>query len=144
MEQIQDKFPVVLSQDLVWSDMDAFQHINNRVYLRYFEDARMAYFEKIQVMDHKNKTQFGPILAAINCNFRAPLSYPDRIQVATTVKEMESRRFKMSYVVYSEKLGKVAAEGDGLIVYYDYENHKSCPIPDAIRASINALQKGFE
>ena len=144
MERLKSKYPVVLSQDLVWSDMDAFQHINNRVYLRYFEDVRMAYFEKIKVMGHKNKTQFGPILAAINCNFRAPLSYPDRIQVATTVEELERRRFKMSYVVYSEKLEKVAAEGDGLIVYYDYENQKSCPIPDAIRASINALQKGFE
>jgi len=46
----------------------------------------------------------------------------------------------MKYVVYSEKLKKVAVEGEGLIVYYDYQRGKSCAIPVAILSAINALQ----
>ena len=48
---------MVLSQDLNWSDMDAFQHINNAVYFRYFEDVRIKYFMKSKIIEHKEKTQ---------------------------------------------------------------------------------------
>ena len=51
MKDLTSQFPVVLSQDLVWSDMDAFEHINNTVYFRYFEDVRIEYFKKINVLE---------------------------------------------------------------------------------------------
>ena len=47
MGDMKQKYPVVLTQDLVWSDMDAFKHVNNAVYFRFFENARIAYFEKV-------------------------------------------------------------------------------------------------
>lgn len=40
MENLKSGYPVVIGQDLVWSDMDAYQHINKAVYFRYFEDVR--------------------------------------------------------------------------------------------------------
>ena len=82
MNDLKGKYPVELTQDLVWGDMDAFQHINNAVYFRYFEDIRISYFERIKVIDHMNKTQIGPILASTKCDFRAPLTFPDTIQIA--------------------------------------------------------------
>lgn len=144
MENLKSKYPLVLSQNLSWSQMDAFQHINNAVYFRFFEDVRIAYFEKARVIEHKDKTHIGPILASTSCNFRAPLTFPDTIQVATIVTDIERKRFKMEYVIYSEKLDKVAAEGEGLIVYYDYQQKRSCEIPADILSSINVLQHGFE
>ena len=45
MKQLKKEYPVVLNQDIIWGDMDAFGHINNTVYFRYFEDARIAYFD---------------------------------------------------------------------------------------------------
>ena len=143
MENLESKFPLVLSQNLSWSQMDAFQHINNAVYFRYFEDIRIAYFERIKVIEHMNKTQIGPILASTSCDFRAPLTYPDTIQIATIVEDIESNRFTMKYLVYSERLNKIAAEGEGLIVYYDYQRERSCEIPEVILSSINALQLDF-
>ena len=143
MDGLKGKFPVVLSQDLIWRDMDAFQHINNAAYFRYFEDARMAYFERAKIIDHKDKTQIGPILASTKCDFRAPLTFPDTIQVATVVEDIETKRFKMKYVVYSERLNRVAAEGEGLLVYYDYQRERSCEIPEVVLSSINALQRDF-
>ena len=61
--------PITLQQDLLWSDMDAYQHVNNAVYFRYFEDARMAYFEKIGVNTYMAEHQVGPILAATSADF---------------------------------------------------------------------------
>lgn len=144
MDDLKGKYPLVMTQELIWSDMDAFQHINNAVYFRYFEDVRIAYFEKAKIIEHHSNTMVGPILASSRCDFRAPLTYPDRIQVATIITDIERKHFKMKYVVYSEKLNKVAAEGEGLIVYYDYQRERSCEIPRSILSSINALQHNFE
>jgi len=141
MSDLKDKFPIALSQELVWGDMDAFQHINNTVYFRYFEDARIAYFEKANLIKYREKTQLGPILASTSCNFRAPLTFPDTIQIAASVEKLRSKTFKMKYVIYSERLDRVAADGEGLIVFYDYQRGQSCEIPKSVLAAIHNIQK---
>ena len=77
MSQLKNDYPIVLQQDVIWGDMDAFGHVNNTVYFRYFEDARIAYFDEIGINDFKEKSQLGPILATTHCNFKCPLEYPD-------------------------------------------------------------------
>ncbi|MEY8263002.1 MAG: thioesterase family protein [Bermanella sp.] len=135
-------YALTIHQDVTWGDMDAFGHINNTVYFRYFEDIRIAYFEKTQVNAHKEKTQIGPILGSTQCQFRAPLAFPDHIHIGTRIKEREAiqlgeKRFTMEYAVFSEQQDCIAAKGEGLIVYYNYQQGKSCAIPDSILASIN-------
>lgn len=83
----------------------------------------------------------GPILATTQCNFRLPLDYPDHIHIATRSSILSSKKFNMEFVVFSEKHGAITAEGDGLIVYYDYANGKSCEIPDAIVTAIKKLEE---
>lgn len=139
MNNLKDQFPLVLSQDLLWNDMDAYQHINNTVYFRYFEDARIAYFVKAKINEYMETMQIGPILASTSCNFRAPLTFPDTIQIAARVENISTKTFTMKYVVYSERIKKVAAEGEGLIVYYDYRRKRSCAIPELILSALNAL-----
>lgn len=140
MDDVSNNYPVVLTQDVIWRDLDAFRHVNNAVYFRYFEDARMAYLERTGMLAHKEESGQGPILASTKCDFRAPLSYPDRVWIATTVEDLHEKRFTMKYFVYSEEVGGLAAEGEGLIVYYDYAAAKSCPVPDRIVAAINDLE----
>lgn len=140
MQQLEKEYPVVLGQDIIWGDMDAFGHINNTVYFRYFEDARFAYFDKVNVHESKKQFDIGPILAKTHCNFRLPLDYPDRIHVAARARILSPKKFNMEYAVFSEKHGAIAAEGEGLIVYYDYAKGKSCEIPAAVVAAIEALE----
>ena len=135
-----DTYPFVISQELIWRDMDAFQHVNNAVYFRYFEDVRMAFFEKTGIVALKNETQIGPILASTRCDFRAPLEFPDRIQVATRIEDIKPRRFTMKYAVWSETKACLAAEGEGLLVFYDYGRGRSCEIPTQVREAIEALR----
>jgi len=137
-------FPLMITQELVWSDMDAYQHVNNAVYFRYFEDARIAYFEKAQIKEQMEQTGVGPILASTRCDFRAPLTFPDTIHVATGVVETWRNRFRMEYIVYSENLNKVVAEGEGLVVYFDYKRNRSCDIPDPVLLAIDRLQTGVK
>jgi len=142
MDDLLKEFPMVLTQDLVWSDMDAFKHVNNAIYFRYFENARIAYFEQVGLIAFKEETQIGPILASTSCNFRVPLTFPDRIQIGARIESIRPKTFKMKYAVYSENLERLAAEGEGLIVFYNYQLGKSCEIPATIVTAINALQGG--
>ena len=117
-------------------EMDAFQHVNNVVYFRYFESARIAYFEKLDVMDLMNGTGIGPILASTSCRFRAPLTYPDKVLIGAKVTNIEQDRFMMNYLMVSTRLQKVAAEGDGLIVTFNYRENKKAFISDELRQRI--------
>jgi len=134
-------YPVVVEVQVAWGEMDSFQHVNNVVYFRYFESARIAYSEKIGLQEYKKKTGIGPILGSTSCRYRFPLTYPDTVSVGAKVTEMEDDRFAMNYVVVSHRHQKIAAEGDGVIVMYDYREGKKTAMPDEIRASILALEK---
>ena len=133
---------LVITCPVAWGDMDAAQHVNNTVYFRYFESARIAYFERIAFgLDFPHS--IGPILAHAQCRFRFPLTYPDTVSVGTGVTGLGEDRFVMRCTVISHRHGKVAAQGDGLIVSYDYRKQQKVPLPAEVRAAIIALE-GFD
>lgn len=141
MDNWQENYAVIITQEVHWGDMDAFQHVNNKVYFRYFEDVRLAYLQKIGSLDHMKATKSGPILASTSCNFRAPVLYPDTLHIATRTKDLQAKRVAMEYVVYSEQQQKIVADGEGLIVYFDFVSGKSIEIPEVIASEIKALQR---
>lgn len=140
MEHLLRGFPVVIEIPVAWGEMDAFQHVNNIVYFRYFESARIAYFERLDLIEFMNQTGIGPILASTQCRFKIPLTYPDTVSVGTRVSQIEPDRFVMECVVVSRRLQQVAAEGSGLIVSYDYRERKKAPIPPEMKQRILALE----
>lgn len=135
-------FPVIIECPVAWGEMDSFKHVNNIVYFRYFENARIAYFDKIDMMAYKESTGIGPILASIQCRFKAPLTYPDTVSVGVRVSRIGTDRFTMDHCVVSHRLGKTAAEGDGVLITYDYGNLKKAPMPPDLKQRILDLEKG--
>jgi acyl-CoA thioester hydrolase len=141
MKELLETYPVVYETPVAWGEMDSLQHVNNIVYFRYFESARMAYFDRLDFWTYMAETGIGPILASTQCRFRAPLTYPDTVSVGTKVSEVEDDRFLMKYVVVSQGLGRVAAEGEGMIVSYDYRALRKAPLPEEIKGRIRTLEK---
>ena len=72
-------FPVFVENPVVWGEMDSYRHVNNTVYFRYFENARLEYFRRLGWFEYEQETGIGPILAATQARFRKPLTYPDRV-----------------------------------------------------------------
>src|SRR5437660_4701846 len=101
-------YPVVVQLPVVWGEMDSYRHVNNAVYFRYFEAARLEYFRRLGWFEYEEETGVGPILAATSARFRRPLSYPDTISVAARVPKLEEDRFTMEYRLVSRKLADVA------------------------------------
>jgi acyl-CoA thioester hydrolase len=133
-------YPVVVEVPVVWGEMDAFGHVNNIVYFRYFETARIAYFEKLNVPEFLGRDPVGPILAETTCRFRAALSYPDTVSIGAMVASIDENRFVMRYAVFSHRLGRLAAEGEGTLVCYDYRQNRKAPLPEGLRSRIAALE----
>jgi acyl-CoA thioester hydrolase len=134
-------YSVVIEIPIAWGEMDSFQHVNNTAYFRYFESARIRYSEKLGLYKHKDETGIGPILGSASCKYRLPLTYPDTVSVGAKITEIAEDRFTMKYVVVSHKHQKIAAEGDGVVVMYDYREGKKTAIPEEIRKRIRAMEK---
>jgi acyl-CoA thioester hydrolase len=133
-------FPVVVEQAVVWGDMDSYRHVNNVVYFRYFENARLEYFRRLDWEGLEKETGVGPILAATQGRFRKALTYPDTIQIGAKVVSILDDRLVMTHLLVSKRLDAVAAEGESRIVTYHYARGEKVPVPDDLRRRIAHLE----
>ena len=140
-EELLAAYPVVVRQAVVWGDMDFYRHVNNVVYFRYFENARLEYFRQLDWFEYERQTGIGPILASTQARFRKPLSYPDSIAIGVRVADMLEDRFTMEYRLVSERVGDVAADGNGVLVTYHYGDGRKVPIPADLRQRIENLER---
>lgn len=140
VQEILKGFPVIVEFPVAWGEMDAQQHVNNVVYFRYIENARIAYYDKIEAWQILDKTALGTVLASAECIYKVPLTYPDTISVGARITKIESDRFTMQYLVVSHRLGRIAAEGKGVLVTYDFRANKKIPVPEELRKNITALE----
>ncbi len=139
MSKLLEGYQVQLRMPLVWGDMDSFQHVNNLVYLRYFESIRMLYMERCNYAGIMEETGVGPILKSTDCTYRIPLTWPDEVIAAVRVTDVQEDRFTMEHVVWSEQHQKIAAEGHGVLVCVDYQRNCKAAIPAAMREMIREL-----
>ena len=133
-------YPVVVELPVVWGEMDSYRHVNNAVYFRYFEGARLEYFRRLGWFEYEEQTGIGPILQATSARFRRPLTYPDTIWIAARAVTVEADRFTLEHRVVSRRLQEVAAEGQGLVVVYHYARGEKTAMPEELRRRIAELE----
>lgn len=138
-------FPVVVAVPVWWGDQDALGHVNNTVFLRWFESARIAYCDRVGLEGPSENTQIGPILASITCNFRRQVAFPDSVLVGARVTRIGRSSLEIEHIVVSESQSATAAEGSSVVVAFDYSANRSHPVPAPVRQAIEALEgKSFE
>jgi acyl-CoA thioester hydrolase len=123
-----------------WGDQDSFGHVNNTVYFRWFESGRIAYFDRLGLGRALPGSGLGPILAAINCNYRRPLGYPDTVHIGTRVTKIGNSSLTIAHAVFSERLQVVAADGDSVVVVLDYGAQKPVRVPDELRSKVATIE----
>ena len=133
-------FPMIVTLPVQWGDQDAFGHVNNTVYLRWFESGRVDYFEKIGLSESMRRMRVGPILASITCHYRKQVNFPDQIRIGTRVHKIGRSSMVLDHRIVSESSRAVVAEGISTVVVFDYAKNQSVPVPDEIRQAINQLE----
>lgn len=134
-------FPVTVEIPVAWGDMDAMGHVNNAVYFRYFETARIACFAELGLGSIGQSGGVGPILHSASCRYRIPLTHPDTVTVGAQIGEVADDRFVMRYRAVSHQHGAVAADGESLIVTFDYATGSKARVPDDVKARLTDLRR---
>lgn len=130
-------WPIRVPREVSWGQMDAFGHVNNTVYFRWFEDARLALFQEVGWLSAMEETGVGPILARTQAIFRRPLAWPADLVVAIRIEDVTEDRFTTLYRVVSA--GELVAEGDGRVLSYAYREGKKAPIPAPVATALRTL-----
>jgi acyl-CoA thioester hydrolase len=116
-----------------WGDMDAMGHVNNTVYFRYMEQARISWFNALGVTAGPEGE--GPVIVNASCTFKRPFTYPGTVEVRTYAGKPGGSSIP-TYIemALEEDPATVYAEGAAVVVWMDFPNHKPIRVPDSIRA----------
>jgi acyl-CoA thioester hydrolase len=118
--------------------MDSLGHVNNLVYLRWFEEARIRYFACSGMMGPDGGVPV--ILARQHCDYLAALTYPDDVEVRCSVTKIGRSSITLSFAIRSDKHGADVARGEGVLVVFDYAAGHSTPVTDELRARLEAFE----
>jgi acyl-CoA thioester hydrolase len=133
--------PVTIRQAVAWGELDALGHVNHTVYLRWFENVRFAWFERVGIsaLMRESKGNTGPILARVTCDYKLPVGFPDVILASVRCVELGRSSVTLHNAIWSEQHQAVVAEGQVVGVMFDYAKGCSIPIAEVVRAAIHAL-----
>lgn len=134
-------YPVTIEVPVQWGELDAYGHVNNTVFFRYFESARMAYLDRCGFSELYDRERIGPILHSTECRFRCALFHPDLVLVGARALQIERDRFVMGYAVVSQSQDRIAADGRGTLVSFDYKKRAKVPLPESVRIAIEELER---
>lgn len=122
---------------LRWSDLDAFNHVNNARYLTFLEQARIEWFDSIEEPWVTPET--APVVASATLNFRRPIEYP-----ASVFVELFTERLGNSSLVIGHRIlaadGSAHCDGNVVMVWIDRGSGRSTPLPEAVRRAAEHLQ----
>lgn len=123
------------TQPIRWGDMDAVGHVNNTVYFRYMEQARIEWLISVRA-DWESHKGFGPVIVNASCTFLVPLVYPGEVEVRMYVGDPGRTSIGSFYDLLMG--GKKYAEGAAKIVWIDLATGRSAPLPDVVTAPLRA------
>ena len=116
-----------------WGDMDAMGHVNNTVYFRYMEQARIGWFDALVPQDEAWK-RTAIVVANASCNFRRPINYPGTVEVRVLIGVPGGSSVPTFYQLIVDE--ELYADGEATVVFIDMAQQKPIRIPQKIREAI--------
>ena len=131
-------FKVVTPVTPRFRDTDAMGHLNNAVYVTYFEMARTAYWLGLTGDRDYQKVPF--ILAHTTIDFRSPAFVSETLLVGIRVVRLGNRSFEFTYRVAEEQTDRLVCDGRSVQVIFDYAKGESFAMPDDLKAKVRAFE----
>lgn len=129
-------YPIIHHQPIHWGEMDAFNHLNNVVYYRYAESARIAYLQTLGMFDGSMVT----VLAQSSCQYLRPVTYPDTLLLGVRCQRLGNTSIVIEYSYYSAEQRAIVATADAVIVRLDSNGKDKLPWTKEERARLLALE----
>lgn len=117
-------------------ETDALGHINNTSYFIYLEEARIKFFESLGYSMDKDEWNF--IMASTKCDFVNQGYFNQILTVSTYVTKIGTKSFEINHEMICSQTGQLIAKGNAIIVFFDFTDQKSKPIPDLLREGLKS------
>ncbi len=134
------EYPFIKEIPVFWGDMDSFRHVNNVVYFRWFEIARIAYFENLKAFRPLPDINVGPILVKTSAKYLKAISYPDTVSVGVKSVFYSEEKIEQIYAIMSHRKNVICTEGNATIFGYNYKAMKRAPIPQDVLKAIERIE----
>ncbi len=119
-----------------WGDMDAMGHVNNTVYFRYMEQARIGWFDAVAPRDSAWHS-IGIVIVNTSCHYRRPMTYPGTVEVRLSVGKIGRSSVATYYDLHVDGDADPHATGEATVVFIDMAQQRPVQIPDAIREKLS-------
>ncbi|EQA44674.1 acyl-CoA thioester hydrolase, YbgC/YbaW family [Leptospira broomii serovar Hurstbridge str. 5399] len=128
-----EKYPYSLFQKVAWGDMDAFGHVNNVVYAKYFETARASFFEERKLWESPQKpNEGGPVITHIEMDYRKQVRFPETIEITIKVESAGNRSFSMLCTMWNAQ-GECVLTGHADFLWFNFLTGRPTAIPDVYK-----------
>lgn len=116
-----------------WGDMDAMMHVNNTVYFRFMEQARIGWIDSWGVGNDAASPE-GPVIASAACRFKRPLKYPGEVEVKVYVGKIGRSSMPTYYEIRrTDDAETVYATGEALFVWISNKSGRPVAFPEPVR-----------
>lgn len=127
------RFPLVTR----YPDYDTKGHVNNAVYLTYFEAAKHMLWREVW----KQHPDPPFVVAEATVRFVSSAMIGDPLEIDIATKEVRNKSWTWKFVISDPRDGRLVAEGSTVQVMYDYSERRSIPIPDDVRALLESVKE---
>lgn len=134
MEKFLAQHPIVTEIPVAWGEMDALQHVNNVVYFRYFETARIDFFNRLFLLDALYKSGVGPVISENQARYKRPVTFPDTLLVSVSISDIQSDRFTMHYQAFSKQQQAITTLGSSVAVMFNFKTGQKAELPTELLA----------
>jgi len=117
-------------------------HVNNAVYFTYFEQARAVMAETLGLRRELDQAGLGVILAHTSCDYKAQVVFGDQVEIGVRVVKLGRTSFTSDFEARRVRDDVVVAVGRSVQAVFDYDADRTTPIPDGLRAKLEALMTG--
>lgn len=129
----------VVPHDVIFREIDAFGHVNNAVFLTYFEIARTLLWFEISG-GGREATDIGFIVVRAEVDFIKQISM-EPIEICVRAGDVRTSSFDTHYEIRKAHSGEVAATGKVVVVMFDWERQSKKPIDDDLRRRLEACSQ---
>ena len=114
-----------------FNDYDSKGHVNNAVFLTYFELGRVQAW-----LAAGGEVDGDFILAEAKISYRSPAMMGDPLELEVTTAEIRTKAWVWRYRVIDPRDERLVAEGETVQVMFDYGARRTVPIPAALREGL--------
>lgn len=141
MDKFLQQYPINTAINVAWGEMDALQHVNNVVYFRYFETARIDFFNQINLLEDLQITSIGPVISENQARYKRPVTFPDTLIVGVNISEIKDDRFMMHYHVFSQSQQAVTTIGASQVVMFNFKTGQKATLTPQLLDALKTYQQ---